>query len=189
MSQEERYFTLNNQVLDLSQLTIPGRILDIGGGGEGVMGRIFGEQVVAVDPLQEELEEAPEGPLKIVMDAKNLGFIDKSFDAVTSFFTLMYVPQQHHEKIFSEIYRVLRPGGNFFIWDAEIPEFPGGNQDIFVIPMTINLQKNKIDTGYGISWPGREQNLRELTALGKNTGFQVVTAKTTDKVFKLTLRK
>ena len=31
-----------------------GRILDIGGGGEGIIGRLYREQVVAIDNRQEE---------------------------------------------------------------------------------------------------------------------------------------
>jgi len=44
--------------------------LDIGGGGEGVIGQMKGKQVIAIDPNRRELEEAADGPLKIVMDAR-----------------------------------------------------------------------------------------------------------------------
>lgn len=36
-----------------------GSILDIGGGGEGVIGLLYGSQVTAIDNRQEELDEAP----------------------------------------------------------------------------------------------------------------------------------
>ena len=48
---------------------LSGRILDIGGGGEGVIGRVYGPQVTAIDVSVEELAEAPEGFEKLVMDA------------------------------------------------------------------------------------------------------------------------
>ena len=35
--------------------------LDLGGGGEGVIGRIYREWVVAIDTRQDELDEAPDG--------------------------------------------------------------------------------------------------------------------------------
>lgn len=38
---------------------LEGAILDVGGGGEGVIGRIYGPRVVAIDNRQEELDEAP----------------------------------------------------------------------------------------------------------------------------------
>ena len=37
---------------------LEGAILDVGGGGEGVIGRIYGPRVVAIDNRQEELDEA-----------------------------------------------------------------------------------------------------------------------------------
>jgi hypothetical protein len=45
-----------------------GYILDIGGGGEGVIGQLKGERVVAIDKQKRELEEAAPGALKIVID-------------------------------------------------------------------------------------------------------------------------
>lgn len=51
--------------VDLSQLSLTGKILDIGGGGEGFIGQIMGEEVIAIDPQKEELVEAPNGPIKI----------------------------------------------------------------------------------------------------------------------------
>ncbi len=48
---------------------------------------------ISDDANQRELEEAPNGPLKIVMDARDLEFLDGAFGAVTAFFMLMYVDQ------------------------------------------------------------------------------------------------
>lgn len=53
---------------------LQGKILDIGGGGEGIIGRVYGAQVVAIDNRQEELDEAPDGFEKILMDASRLSF-------------------------------------------------------------------------------------------------------------------
>lgn len=73
------------------QKDLAGPILDLGGGGEGVIGLIYGGQVTAIDNRQEELDEAPEGPVKLVMDAAALAFADGSFQTVTAFFSLMYM--------------------------------------------------------------------------------------------------
>ena len=59
-------------------------ILDLGGGGEGVIGLIYGGQVTAIDNRQEELDEAPKGPVKLVMDAAALAFAGGSFQTVTA---------------------------------------------------------------------------------------------------------
>jgi ubiquinone/menaquinone biosynthesis C-methylase UbiE len=70
-----------------------GRILDNGGGGEGVIGQLKGEIVVAIDLKKSELESGIKSgdtkSLKIIMDATNMKFIDNSFKTVTAFFSMM----------------------------------------------------------------------------------------------------
>ena len=56
---EERKHTIAVQNINISSLDCEGIILDIGGGGEGVIGQKFGNKVIAIDPVLEELEEAP----------------------------------------------------------------------------------------------------------------------------------
>jgi len=60
--------------INFDDINLVGLILDIGGGGEGVIGQIKGKDVIAIDISKEELEETPDGPLKIVMDARELQF-------------------------------------------------------------------------------------------------------------------
>lgn len=84
-----------------------GPILDLGGGGEGVIGRIYGQQAVAIDNRQEELDEAPDGPKKLLMDASALAFAPGEFSHVTAFFSLMYMPSDIQGQVFAEAARVL----------------------------------------------------------------------------------
>ena len=58
-----------------------------------------GKQVVAIDPSRRELEEAADGPLKIVMDARDMLFLDDTVDVVTPFFTLMYIQASDRKKV------------------------------------------------------------------------------------------
>jgi ubiquinone/menaquinone biosynthesis C-methylase UbiE len=81
------------QEITVEDFSADGPILDIGGGGEGIIGRMKTTQVVAIDISREELADAPAGPLKIVMDATDLKFLDGSFATATSFYTLMYIPE------------------------------------------------------------------------------------------------
>ena len=118
---ESRYHYFEKQEVSIDAFEAFGRILDIGGGGEGIIGKVKGEQVVAIDPSRRELEEAASGPLKIVMDARELQFLDSSFETVTAFFTLMYISESDHEKVFSEVHRILAPGGKFLIWEGLFP--------------------------------------------------------------------
>src|SRR5660398_83070 len=88
------------------------------------------------------------------MDRTCLKFLDEIFDNTTSFFTFMFIPNSQHEAVIEEIYRVLRPGGKFYIWDVKIPEFDessGLNKDktLYVVPLLVDLGNEKIDTSYG----------------------------------------
>lgn len=99
---EERIF-FDQQEVAVQDFETLGLILDIGGGGEGIIGRLKGERVVAIDPSRRELEEAPSGPLKIVMGGTDLQLLDSSFITATSFGTLVYINASDHEQVFGEV--------------------------------------------------------------------------------------
>lgn len=186
---ENRMYVIDNHTVNLSGLDWYGRILDVGGGGEGVIGRLFREQVVAIDPLKEELEETMVGPLKIIMDARDLKFLDNSFDYVTVFFTMMYIQKQDHDIVLKEIYRVLKPKGRLIIWDVIIDNYVKGDKDVFVIPIKIELDKETINTGYGVKWKGSEQNSQYYINLCKDVGFKVIKEEIQNQVYCITLEK
>src|SRR5450759_5315691 len=72
-----RVFTYEQQELQVPDFPAAnGWILDIGGGGEGIIGRIKGSQVVAIDLYSWGMNRTPRGPLKLVMDATDLKFLD-----------------------------------------------------------------------------------------------------------------
>jgi SAM-dependent methyltransferase len=184
------------QVLQHSKLEVvltdfpaQGLILDIGGGGEGVIGQLKGRQVIAVDLLKRELEDAPGEPLlKIVMDARDLKFLDKTFPTATVFFTFMYIDPADHPKVFQEIHRVLAPGGRMLVWDAEIPTKTDDRQLYIMFPLHVHLPKVEINTGYGVKL--REgQGLAHFTELAGQAGFDVVDKKSEKGWFQLELKK
>lgn len=126
---------------------LKGKILDIGGGGEGIIGRLYTSQVVAIDIRQDELDEAPTGFDKILMDATQLDFKDNSFDHVTSFYTLMFMNYEDQKRTISEATRVLRNGGELHIWDCDIPSaYPKP----FCVDVAVQLPDEHISTTYGI---------------------------------------
>ncbi len=154
-----------------------GLILDIGGGGEGVIGQLKGKQVVAIDLSKRELAEAPRGPLlKIVMDARDLKFLDKTFDTATVFFTFMYINPNDHAKVFQEIDRVLKPGGRLLIWDVVFPRKTDPAQLSVEYPLHIQLPAKEIRTGYGVRI-AEGQGADHFLELAKATGFEVVSRK------------
>lgn len=186
---KDKLYFIDTQTIDLSHLQIKGNILDIGGGGEGIIGQIFGTNVVAIDPSKRELEGSADGPLKIVMDAKDLKFLDCSFDNVTSFFTMMYIPLKDHEKALTEIYRVLKPGGEFFLWDVNIPKINDNEKEYYVVPLLVKLKEKEIETGYGTKWKEREQDASYYIDLCKKVGFEVILNETKNEIFYIKFKK
>ena len=62
----ERLHRYARQTIVLEDFAADGYILDIGGGGEGIIGQLKPAQVVAIDLSARELLGAPAGPLKNV---------------------------------------------------------------------------------------------------------------------------
>lgn len=189
MNQIEKMFSIDVHKVDLTEFNYDGRILDIGGGGEGIIGQIMGEKVVAIDLRVDELREAGDGPLKIIMDARELKFLDNTFDAVTSFFTLMYIDGEYHSKIFKEIYRVLKNEGEFTIWDVTIPRYQGGIKDIFLVPLEIKMKDKQVSTTYGVSWKEAEQNLSYYVQIGEKVGFEIISQEVQNQIYSIRFKK
>jgi ubiquinone/menaquinone biosynthesis C-methylase UbiE len=153
-----------------------GYILDIGGGGEGIIGQMKPTQVIAVDLSKRELEEAPPGPLKIVMDATDLKFLDNSFETATAFFSLMYMRPEIQQRVFAEVFRVLTRGGRWIIWDAVIPRALEGGTRGPVFRFRFQLPGKVVNTGYGTFWPEAPMDLDYYKRLARETGFEIAKA-------------
>ena len=149
---------------------LDGRILDIGGGGDGVIGRLYTNQVVAIDIRQDELDEAPIGFEKIVMDATHLEFNDNSFDHVTSFYTLMFMSTEEQKRAISEATRVLVKGGDLHIWDCDIlSAYP----EPFFMDVAVQLPNEHISTTYCVGKMDA-QDETSITELCLNAGLVLV---------------
>ena len=174
MNETNKHLLIEKQIIDISNFQLNGKILDIGGGGEGIIELYKGKQVVAIDRSKRELEEAPDNSsLKIVMDAKELMFLDNTFDTVTAFYTLMYVPLNNHKIILQEIHRVLKSDGEFVLWELKIPNRGDRKQEFYGLYLEVKIKDRIVETGYGTHWQDKEQNLQYFIDLVKDIGFQV----------------
>jgi len=170
----ERVFVVEKQVIRIEDVFgADDLILDLGGGGEGVIGQLRERQVVAVDKRKDELQECADGPIKVIADACALPFLDESFDAATAFFFLMYVPQGDRRAVLDEAFRVVRPAGVFHVWDATIPPRGDHRQDAFCVFVEARLPDRTVATGYGVPWADHELSAATVVELGRDAGFRV----------------
>jgi len=184
-SKAMKKFETKRKTIEL-QKNIEGIILDIGGGGEGVIGQLYNNQVIAIDNRQDELDDTPNGPKKVLMDASNLEFDDNVFDSATSFFTMMYIEKEKHKKVFSELFRVLKPKGRLYLWDTVIEKNVSSYQ-VFIIHLKILLPSQIIKTGYGVAY--KEQDMDYYAKALIDAGFEIELKETDNNMFYIVAQK
>jgi ubiquinone/menaquinone biosynthesis C-methylase UbiE len=166
-----------------------GDILDIGGGGESIIGRLKGVQVVAIDNRLSELEEAPAGPIKVVMDARQLAFPNSTFSTVTAFFSFMYMELPDVEAVLKEAYRVMKPGGRCYVWDTAIPTRLDAASEIVAFQLEIVLPGINVRTAYGRKWPDKRRGSRSYRDMVSIAGFDIEKFEESDELMQLVLRR
>ncbi len=147
-----------------------GRVIDIGGGGEGVIAQAGGARVVAIDKYISEIHEARDKALDVpwmVADATALPFSNQCFDNATAFFSCMYMPGDVQEKVFRETRRVLKEGGEFWIWDAHIVP----KSKVFAIRLQVDSpDMHTVNTAYGVK--ATKQSAATIGSLLRQAGFE-----------------
>jgi SAM-dependent methyltransferase len=184
-----RIHTYPRQSYQLADFPAEGWILDIGGGGEGVIGRLKGSQVVAIDLYAWGMKRTPSGPLKLVMDATDLKFLDASFGTVTSFFTLMYMTPEQQSKAVAEAFRVLRPGGRLNVWEVDLPVSQDPTKDVAIFPFEFRLPRESVETGYGTFFPKTAWDAAYYRRLGAAAGFSIEKESADGRVLSFVFRK
>lgn len=186
---EERYFQTPLQEVHLNHDYKDQSILDIGGGGEGFIGQMYGKSVIAIDTRLDELEETRNEAIKLVMDARQTTFVDNSFDVVTLFYSLMYMDLECKKRVMKEALRVLKPGGIIDIHDVSLPAYDGGQADIFVAHLKVCLNDQMTKVSYGVSRQDHEQDITMIRRLMLEAGFTELDDETIDQSFRLRFKK
>ncbi len=176
--------------LEIEPFASDGYVLDIGGGGEGIIGRLPGLHVISIDRRKDELSEAPDGPLKIVMDARDLKFADSGFSVVTAFFSFMYFETEADiQAALTEACRVLKPGGSLRIWDVNFESLPDTDQPLFAVRLRCRLNEEVCETAYGCPWPRERRDHPFYKRLAERSGFKHVNTVSLAPVFHSTFVK
>jgi ubiquinone/menaquinone biosynthesis C-methylase UbiE len=182
MSREETEI----QDIHLQKLDTDGSILDIGGGGEGLVSRIEGERVCAVDIRMSKIREAQihGAPANwIVGDGKQLSFQDSSFDMVTLWFSLGYMRDRNIKtRVLEEVRRVLKKQGKVSILASRIPGMT--NQFVFWARFTFP-DGTQSQTGYGVRG-NQGQTLENVIDLITKLGLDIQNSEDHGEWFSIT---
>jgi ubiquinone/menaquinone biosynthesis C-methylase UbiE len=148
----------------------PGSVIDIGGGGAGVIGQAGGARVVAIDRRGSEIHEARGKAAHatwMVADATRLPCKNHCLDSATAFFSCMYMSRDVTREAFREAGRALKKGGEFWIWDAHM--VPRGG--VFAIRLQVDIgDQRTINTTYGVG--AKEQSAVGIAGLLREAGFE-----------------
>lgn len=179
---EEKWMQSEPYDIYLQKIHSNKKILDVGGGGEGIIGKIYGNAVVAIDKLKSELDEVSNDALNIVMDGRQMGFVDESFEVVTCFYTLFYMEYEDKKSVLKECFRVLDHGGVLEIWDSDIPK-PEAGKDAYITNLNIHLDNQTIKTGYGTRFKAGHHFDKVIYDLCISLGFRPIMRESRDGHF------
>ena len=177
------------QNIKLQRFSGKGLILDIGGGGEGLVSRIEGNRVCVVDIRISEIREAQihgHSSNWFVVDGANLCFNDEVFNIVTLWFSLGYMNDWNTKRaVLDEAYRVLRKNGRLSIMASNIPK----TTERFIFWASFTLPDGfRSRIGYGVKG-SQNQTLPRIVDLVTKAGFIQHQYEDHDEWFKIESRK
>ncbi|NWF94926.1 MAG: methyltransferase domain-containing protein [Candidatus Thorarchaeota archaeon] len=177
------------QEVTVERVSKQGLIIDIGGGGEGIVSRVEGTRVCAVDIRLDEILEARihgSEPQWIVADAEYLPFKDESFAISTLWFSLCYMRSWYKKHaVLKEVWRVLQEGATVSVLASKID----CTEDVFVINIHYTLPDGTVSqVGYGVHG-NQDQNPTTVTDMMSRSGFTVVLSEEHEHWFRLEVVK
>ena len=101
----------------------------------------------------------------------------------------MYMTTKDHERVFGEVFRVLKENGLFKIWDVQLTRHESVDKPGFTVPVEVILPNIKISTCYGSYWPKESYDLDYYIEMVRSTGFTIAAKNQRNSSFSLFLRK
>jgi SAM-dependent methyltransferase len=183
LTEKQTIFTTDLQEIELSRLGFKGLIIDIGGGGEGLVSRIEGQRVCAVDIRLSEIREAQIHDPKsnwFLCDGRNLSFHNEVFDVATLWFSLGYLKDSvTKQAVLEETCRVLKTGGTISIMGSKIV----CKEDVLVFKALFTLPDGtQSQIGYGVKGNQGQTSASIIAALNMS-GFKLTKTEDYDKWF------
>jgi ubiquinone/menaquinone biosynthesis C-methylase UbiE len=177
------------QEVELKHLPQEGLIIDIGGGGEGLVSRIETSRVCVVDINLNKIREAMiygQVTQWILSDASMLSVKDERFNVATLWFSLGYIQDWDSKKqAIAEVARVLRRSGQISILGARIT----CSDSRFVMRAIFHFPDGSISKmSYGMDGTQR-QDAEAVVRLLQETGFSNITSEDNGHWFRVDARK
>ncbi|MHA1480428.1 MAG: class I SAM-dependent methyltransferase [Candidatus Thorarchaeota archaeon] len=182
-------FEVPQQEITLDKIPGSGLIIDIGGGGEGLVSRIEGTRVCAVDIRMSEIREARihNPPANwFACDGQRLCFNDCSFQIATLWFSLGYMSDWRiKENVMKEVHRVLEKDGLVSIRASKID----CDEERLVFRVIYTLPNGTLSqTGYGIKG-NQNQTFSTISKMLVDSNFEIVKQVDSSHWFQITARK
>lgn len=160
------------QDIKLRHIRHEGLIVDIGGGGEGLVSRVETTRVCAVDISLNKIREALIHGLVsqwLLSDGRALPVKDDVFDVATLWFSLGYIQDwKVKNQLMSELVRVLKPSGCISIIGAKID----CNEARFILRAHFRFPDGTVSQmSYGMRG-AQEQNVDSVAEMLRQTGYQ-----------------
>ncbi|MFQ5833974.1 MAG: class I SAM-dependent methyltransferase [Candidatus Thorarchaeota archaeon] len=188
MNEHPTVFETPLQEIDLKSIEFKGLVIDIGGGGEGLVSRLEGERVCAVDVSLDRIREARiHGPSAhwTVADGCSLCFRRDTFNVATLWFSLGYMRDWETKKaVLEEAHRVLRPNGILSILAANVVS----QQDRFLFNAQFTFPDGSISQiSYGLVG-NQNQSLEAVAKTLENSGFALLGSSDNRHWFRITAK-
>lgn len=163
------------QEIAFRRLPGSGLVLDLGGGGEGIVSRIEGSRVCAVDVNLNEIREAQiygSSPQWLAGSGESLPFRKEVFEAAAIWFSLEYMTKWEMKRAaIQEAFRVLKRKGTLSVMSSKVV----CREERFLLMLRYTLPDGGVyESGYGV-WGNQGQTMEKIGRIIEQTGFLLTT--------------